>query len=141
MLSRSHPHVGSRSVLFPPLRARASRRTARNGRTERSTSYVTQLDPRHSLSRVCRYEFCCMSALSSRRRFSPDSSPLPVYFEVIRVDGGYSEGKEGCGPVRTTRRDSRPGAFLLLQFHACTRALLTLAFSLDFFPFDNCCPT
>ena len=78
------------------------------------------VDPCHSRSRVCRYKFSC-----GFRRFPwkdgfhatdlrSGASRLSTVIERTAVSSG--EGK--CGPVRTTRRDLRPGAFL---FHSNLR--------------------
>lgn len=109
------------SVLFS-TRARASRRTARTHarkkRVVRDPAWPASFAPARVPVRIS----LRVHAFLARRRFSRGISSLPACFEVIRVDS-VALGEGRCGPVRTTRRDSRPGAFPLAPIRTCTCTL------------------
>lgn len=79
--------------------------------------------------RVCRYEFCvCTHARTllsretihaNKRERAPRSLRSALRLSNTRVCSPCTpvdilRGKETCGPAKTTRKDSRPGMFLLL---------------------------
>lgn len=128
-------------LLFPFLPALGRRAELHKRKKRESASCVTQLDPRHSRSRVCRYEFCCGYALSSGGRLSHYSSP-PGVLRGYRVNKRLLRGKKDVG------RSGRHAEIQDQVRSSSTRFTRALASALAhafcaaiFFPFDNCCPT